>query len=170
MTDAVQKEMTVEDIGQAEQVLQRLIHERKTLQGVEVVLRAYREVMAHIENTRDELRQTQEEVMRERRVLQRVKDDIAEATKKADQQAKQTAQSTELQLQRDSAALSEELKQLLKSREEVVDAVLQLQAEHKREVDKGKAEIASLHKEIAELQDVKYQLAEMLKKATTVVQ
>lgn len=86
-------EVSLEDVGNAEAILQRMIHERKTLENAAALLATYRSVTVQLEQARQQL-------VRCRAELAQVQSDTADA------RAQQTA--TVIQIQKEVAYYRQE--------------------------------------------------------------
>ena len=78
--------INIDDVGNAEQVLVRLIHERKSLESAQQVLMTYRIVSTQLESATAELKRLEREIVLAKEMLTGVEGDVGAMMKRVDEQ------------------------------------------------------------------------------------
>lgn len=156
-SDTVQP-VNLDEVGNAEAVLQRLVHERKTLEGAAQTLATYRNVRAQVQGEQQKLVQIRQAVSETQTALADVAKQRDAAMRKAYEQVQQTlAHDQDIATQKLNVLqqqVTNEQEKLTVLQDEVAKFVEKYEgmiAQYKVEIDKASAELEKVKSEHAAL-------------------
>jgi len=159
------KEVPLEEVGNAEAVLNRLIHERKSLEAAGSVLQTYRMVRSELQPAKDELVSLQRQVESVKRGLGELKETYRLQRADAEQALAVYKEKQAAVVEGEIDAMKEVLKGVTKEFDAIVKEKEREKVEFEKMMDKQEREYKEVEKELMEMKVQHAALAEAIGKA-----
>lgn len=163
----MEETIRIDDVGNAEQVLVRLIHERKSLESAQQVLMTYRAVSTRLESATGELKGLEREITLAKEMLAGVEADVGAMMKKVDGQVSAYREKQLANAQEEIDLVGEQLESVKKEYKVFTDTMAE--EVKKYNVKKGEMdrELAGVMDELIEARREHAVLAEAMGKAAS---
>ena len=160
-------EVSLEDVGVAESVLQRLVNERKSLEVGVQVLQTYRAVKAQLESATGELRTVQNNVIEAKRELQSVDQQKMKALQAVDEQVTEYRERMLHRVDSEIEGLEKKIVELESTYQEMDGMYNSDKVLFEGEIERLQADITKKSAELAKLQADHAVLAEAIVSAAS---
>ena len=158
-------EVAMDAVGSAEDVLLKLIQERRALENAQKVLETYRMVRSELQPALDALAEIRQKIVDERRELQAVEQQRLAALKRVEEQVAQQRAALLKQLDDEVQRLKIDIALLLDEHDALVKATTQQQLRHDEELERYEQQLAQIKEEMEVLQSERGTLAEAIGRA-----
>lgn len=159
------EQVSLEDVGTAEDLLRRLIQERRVLESAANVLQTYRSVLSQLQPAAEQLTATNTAITEARRQLGSVEEQRRVSVKKVEDEVKEYRERLVGQAQEEIKSVQEELTALKVDERDLNEKLVKLDGRYKGEIERYEGEVKALQEELEGLRKEHGALAEAIGKA-----